>query len=75
MDFRLKAQRYDGRHFVAILFRCEPLGTVVLGVQKLLTALSNVFQVLAVAEFLDRAFLAAKGELDPIRVISTSSRY
>jgi len=61
MKFKLKPRKYGILDFVRIPFQCEPLGTVALGTQKLLTALSAVYQVLFTARFIDSSIALVKG--------------
>ncbi|TCT17188.1 ATP-binding cassette subfamily B protein [Natranaerovirga pectinivora] len=69
MKFKLKAQVYNWKHFIIIPYQCDPIGTIALGIQKLCTALTNVFQVLVIAKFIDSAILVAQGELTSTEVL------
>lgn len=60
--FRLKEKEYGWRDFIAIPFACDPQAVVALGIQKLLTALSAVFQVVVLAKFLDTADTTLKSD-------------
>ena len=57
--FVLKKRKYNWFDMWRIPFSCAPVGTVAVTVQKLVTALANVFQVVVVAEFLDGAIRSA----------------
>lgn len=61
-EFRLKEKDYGWVDFFAIPFACDPQAAGALGIQKLLTALSAVFQVAALAKFLDSADIALKSK-------------
>jgi len=56
--FVLKKRKYTWLDMYRIPFSCAPVSTVLVTVQKALTALANVFQVIVVAEFLDRTIEA-----------------
>ena len=56
--FTLEKRKYTWLDMYRIPFRCAPVSTVIVTLQKITTALVNVFQVIAVAEFLDRAVTA-----------------
>jgi len=60
MKFKLKPRKYGIFDFLAIPFQCEPFGMVALGIQKLLTALASIFQVVVTAGFIDSAISAVK---------------
>lgn len=53
--FVLKKRRYTWVDMYRIPFSCAPGSTVVVTVQKAITALANIFQVIVVAKFLDGA--------------------
>lgn len=55
MGFRLKPQKYDLRHLLGMPLACEPLCTVGVVAQKILTGVVNVLWVLVEAAFIDRA--------------------
>ncbi len=55
MKFKLKESPYRWYDFFTIPASCDLLSTLMLGLQKLLTALSAVFQVIVLARFLDSA--------------------
>ncbi|WP_349674673.1 ABC transporter ATP-binding protein [Lacrimispora sp.] len=59
-EFKLREKRYGWVDFFAIPFACDSQAAAALGVQKMLTALSAVFQVAVLARFLDSADLALK---------------
>lgn len=61
-EFRLKEKDYSWVDFFAIPFACDPQAAAALGIQKLLTALSAVFQVAVLARFLDSADIALKSK-------------
>jgi len=69
MKFVLKPRKYGVLDFVRIPFICEPIGTIALGTQKLLTALASVFLVIVTSNFIDTAISSVKGEADPKDVI------
>ena len=56
--FVLKKRKYTWLDMYRIPFSCAPVSTVLVTLQKAVTALVNVFQVIAVAEFLDGAIAA-----------------
>lgn len=58
--FKLKRTPYRWHDFIAIPFHCDLIATIMLGIQKLLTALSAVIQVIIMANFLDCANTALK---------------
>jgi ATP-binding cassette subfamily B protein len=58
--FKLKEKNYGWVDFIATPFACDPGAAAALGIQKLLTALSAVFQVVVLAKFLDLANSAVK---------------
>ncbi len=51
--FVLKKRRYTWLDMYRIPFSCAPVSTVLVTVQKAITALANIFQVIVVAKFLD----------------------
>jgi hypothetical protein len=51
--FKLKKTPYGWLDFFAIPFSCDFTVSAALGIQKLLTALPAVFQVVVMADFLD----------------------
>lgn len=55
MIFHLKTTTYKWIDFLIIPFQCDALSTLALGIQKLLTALAAVFQVVILAKFIDSA--------------------
>ena len=61
MGFRLKAQKYDLQHLLGMPFACEPLCTVGVVAQKVLTGVVNVLWVLVEAEFIDRGIKLVTG--------------
>ena len=69
-EFKLKEKKYGWMDFFAIPFACDPQAAAALGIQKLLTALSAVFQVAVLAKFLDSADIAlkSKGQWDSVFV-------
>ncbi len=56
--FVLKKRKYTWLDMYRIPFSCAPVSTVLVTLQKAVTALVNVFQVIVVAEFLDGAIAA-----------------
>lgn len=61
MGFRLKPQKYDLRHLLGMPLACEPLCTVGVVAQKVLTGVVNVLWVLVEAEFIDRGIKLVTG--------------
>ena len=61
MGFELKPQKYDLRHLLGMPLACEPLCTVGVVAQKLLTGVVNVLWVLVEAEFIDRGIRLVTG--------------
>lgn len=57
--FVLKKRKYTWLDMYRIPFSCAPVSTLLVTLQKAVTALVNVFQVIVVAEFLDGAIAAA----------------
>ncbi len=51
--FVLKKRKYTWLDMYRIPFSCAPVSTVLVTVQKAVTALANIFQVIVVAKFLD----------------------
>lgn len=51
--FVLKKRKYTWLDMYRIPFSCAPVSTVLVTIQKAVTALVNIFQVIVVAEFLD----------------------
>ena len=64
MGFKLRPQKYGWRHFWIIPLQCAPFATIAVMMQKLLTGLSAVFQVVVTAIFIDSAISAAQGEIE-----------
>lgn len=62
MSFELKPKTYDWRHLLGLPFACEPLCTVGVVGQKILTGVVNVLWVLVEAEFIDFAINCALGK-------------
>ncbi len=60
--FKLKKTPYGWLDFIAVPFSCDYGAAAALGVQKLLTDLSAVFQVVVMANFLDYTNRALKAE-------------
>jgi ATP-binding cassette subfamily B protein len=58
--FNLKRTPYQWYDFIIIPFHCDSVATIMLGIQKLLTALAAVIQVAVMAQFLDDANMALK---------------
>lgn len=56
--FVLKKRKYTWLDMYRIPFSCAPVSTVLVTIQKAITALANIFQVIVVAEFLDRTIEA-----------------
>lgn len=56
--FVLKQRKYTWLDMYRIPFACAPVSTALVTVQKAITALVNIFQVIVVAEFLDAAIEA-----------------
>ncbi len=56
--FVLKKRKYTWLDMYRIPFSCAPVSTILVTLQKAVTALVNVFQVIVVAEFLDGAIAA-----------------
>ncbi len=52
--FVLKERKYTWLDMYKIPFSCDPVSTIAVTIQKAITALVNVFQVVVVAEFLDK---------------------
>jgi len=69
MGFKLKKQKYSWQHFWIIPLQCAPFATSAVMLQKLLTGLSAVFQVVVTAMFIDHAISAAQGEIEPAAVL------
>ncbi len=59
MSFELKAKTYDWRDLLGLPFACEPLCTVGVVAQKIVTGVVNVLWVLAEADFIDLAIACA----------------
>lgn len=51
--FVLKKRKYTWLDMYRIPFSCAPVSTILVTVQKAVTALANIFQVIVVAKFLD----------------------
>lgn len=62
MSFELKPKTYDWRHLLGLPFACEPLCTIGVVGQKLLTGAVNVLWVPLEAELIDLAIRCAQGE-------------
>lgn len=60
IKFKIKKTPYRWYDFIIIPFQCDSIATTMLGIQKLLTALSAVIQVMVMAKFLDSANTALK---------------
>lgn len=52
--FVLKERKYTWLDMYKIPFSCDPISTIAVTVQKAVTAMVNIFQVIVVAEFLDK---------------------
>jgi len=61
MAFKLEKRTYNWKDMIVIPFTCAPVSTIVYSLQKLSSALSNIFLIIVVAEFIDKATLAAAG--------------
>lgn len=64
MGFELKAKNYDWRYLLGLPFACEPLCTVGVVGQKILTGVVNVLWVLVEAKFIDLALACAMGQAE-----------
>lgn len=62
MSFELKPKTYDWRHLLGLPFACEPLCTVGVVGQKIITGIVNVLWVLVEAKFIDFAIGCALGQ-------------
>ena len=62
MSFELKPKTYDWRHLLGLPFACEPLCTVGVVGQKIVTGIVNVLWVLVEAKFIDFAISCALGQ-------------
>ena len=69
MAFKLENKKYRWWHFLAIPFKCDAVGVICLGAQKVLTALSAVVQVPVIAMFIDTAIKAVQGQAAHIDVL------
>ena len=69
MSFKLTPRKYSWRHFILIPLQISPIATIAVMVQKLLTGLSAVFQVVVTAIFIDRAVAVATGYLTATYVL------
>lgn len=58
MQFQLKKKTYDWKDFFIIPFMCDAFSTIALGIQKVLTALTAVFQVVVLSNFINTCKLA-----------------
>ena len=61
MGFELKPKKYDMRYLLGMPFACEPICTIGVVAQKVLTGIVNVLWVLVEAEFIDRGVSLAMG--------------
>lgn len=61
MNFELKKRKYNCVDFLRIPMQCAPVSSSMVALQKLLTALVNVFQVVATAKFVDNAINYVNG--------------
>lgn len=61
MAFKLKPKKYDLRYLLGMPLACEPLCTIGVVAQKVLTGVVNVLWVLVEAEFIDRAIRLVTG--------------
>ncbi len=61
MGFELKPKKYDMRYLLGMPFACEPICTIGVVAQKVLTGIVNVLWVLVEAEFIDRGVRLAMG--------------
>ena len=64
MSFELKPRTYDWRDLLRLPFSCEPVCTLAVVGQKLLTGVVNVLWVLVEAEFIDMALACAVGQAE-----------
>lgn len=62
MSFHLQKRKYDWRDLIRISFSCEPLCTLCLMGQKILTGVVNVLWVLVEAAFIETALACATGK-------------
>ncbi|MBO5279282.1 MAG: ABC transporter ATP-binding protein [Lachnospiraceae bacterium] len=62
MSFELKPKTYDWRYLLGLPFACEPLCTVGVVAQKIITGVVNVLWVLVEAKFIDFAIGCALGQ-------------
>ena len=61
MGFQLKPKKYDLRYLLGMPLACEPLCTIGVVAQKVLTGIVNVLWVLVEAEFIDRGVKLVMG--------------
>ncbi len=61
MAFYLKPKKYDLRYLLGMPLACEPLCTIGVVAQKVLTGVVNVLWVLVEAEFIDKAVRLVTG--------------
>lgn len=62
MSFKLKQKTYDWRYLLGLPFACEPLCTVGVVGQKIITGVVNVLWVLVEARFIDFAISCVLGQ-------------
>lgn len=62
MQFQLKKKTYDWKDFLMIPFMCDGISTIALGIQKILTALAAVFQVVVLSNFVNTCTLALENK-------------
>lgn len=55
MPFTLKKRKYGLKDLFLIPYKCAPVATSFVALQKLVAALTNIFQVIATAQVIDRA--------------------
>ncbi len=61
MGFELKPKKYDLRYLLGMPLACEPICTIGVVAQKVLTGIVNVLWVLVEAEFIDRGVRLVMG--------------
>lgn len=61
MGFVLKQKKYDWKYLLGLPLACEPLCTIGVVAQKILTGVVNVLWVLVEAEFIDRGIRLVTG--------------
>ncbi len=69
MEFKLKKRKYNCIDFIGIPMRCTPVSASLVTLQKILTALANVFQVIATAFFVNNAIDYVNGRTEFNNVI------